>query len=137
MAEVVSEGGCLCRTIRYRVSGPPDKSIICHCATCRRASAAPSVAWLTFDRTRFEFISGTPTAYHSSPGVVRRFCNVCGSGLSYENAEFPATIDITTVSMDDPDRFAPLEEVWLAHRISWEAPNATLRPFADDSAGGT
>jgi len=43
----MSEGGCLCGAVRYRMVGAPLSSAICHCASCRRASGAPTVAWLT------------------------------------------------------------------------------------------
>lgn len=100
-------------------------SSICHCATCRRASAAPTVAWLTFDRGQVEIVSGSPRAYRSSQGVVRQFCGTCGSQLSYENVSSPATIDITTASLDNPNLFPPTFEVWLEHRVSWQPTGET------------
>jgi hypothetical protein len=116
----INEGGCLCSAIRFRISGEPVYSSICHCATCRRASAAPAVAWLTFDRGQIEILSGQPRTYRSSLGVVRQFCGTCGSQLLYENAASPTTIDITTASMDNPNLFPPNLEVWLEHRVSWQ-----------------
>lgn len=130
------EGGCLCESIRYRVSGTPSSSIICHCNTCRRASGAPSVAWLTFDRDQVETLSGTPLTFESSPGVVRRFCGVCGSAISYENRESPDIIDMTTLSLDDPAVFPPTREVWLTHKISWEATNESLGQYPTGSDAG-
>ena len=131
------EGGCLCGAIRFRVSGTPQYSVICHCATCRKASGAPSVAWPTFARAQFEFLSGEPRNYHSSPGVIRRFCGTCGSGISYENAKYPDSIDLTTMSLDDPQAFPPSGEVWLEHRVSWEAVNLSLDQYARGSVGET
>jgi hypothetical protein len=116
----INQGGCLCSAIRFRISGEPTFSSICHCATCRRASAAPIVAWLTFERAQVEFLTGCPRVYRSSQGVVRQFCGTCGSQLSYESAASPTTIDITTASMDNPNLFPPTLEVWLEHRVSWE-----------------
>jgi hypothetical protein len=116
----IYEGGCLCSAIRFRISGEAIYSSVCHCATCRRASAAPAVAWLTFDRGQIEMLSGQPRIYRSSLGVVRQFCGTCGSQLSYENAATPTTIDITTASMDTPNLFPPTFEVWLEHRVSWQ-----------------
>jgi hypothetical protein len=126
----ITQGGCLCSAIRFRISGEPTFSSVCHCATCRRAGAAPSVAWLTFDRGQIEFISGQPRMYRSSQGVVRQFCGTCGSQLSYEHVERPHTIDITTTSLDDPNKFPPTLEVWLEHRLPWQAadPSRTLYP---------
>ncbi len=122
----ITEGGCLCGAIRYRVAGTPLSSVVCHCKSCRRASGAPTVAWLTVDRERFDVLSGTARAFHSSRGVIRRFCADCGSALTYENSKSPATIDVSTASLDDPAAFPPTAEVWLDHRISWQAANANL-----------
>jgi hypothetical protein len=124
-----SDGGCLCGAVRYRVTGQPVSSGICHCRTCRRASGASTVAWLTVNRTQFELLAGSPHAFRSSPVVIRRFCGVCGSALSYETAQSPTTIDITTVSLDDPNRFPPTAEVWLDHKVAWQITDATLDQY--------
>jgi len=123
------EGGCLCSAIRFRISGEPIFSIVCHCSTCRRASAAPTVAWLTFDRGQVEMLSGSPRTYRSSQGVVRQFCGTCGSQLAYENIESPTTIDITTASLDNPNLFPPTLEAWLEHRVPWQTPDATRAQY--------
>jgi hypothetical protein len=126
----ITQGGCLCSAIRFRISGEPIFSSICHCATCRRANAAPTVAWLTFDRGQIEILSGQPRVYRSSQGVVRQFCGTCGSQLSYEEVSRPTTIDITTTSLDNPNMFPPTFEVWLEHRLSWQGtdPSRTQYP---------
>ena len=87
------------------------------------------VAWLTFDRGQVEILSGQPRIYHSSQGVVRRFCGTCGSQLFYESVASPATIDITTASMDSPNLFPPTLEVWLEHRVSWQFVNDTRAQY--------
>ena len=126
----ITEGGCLCSAIRFRISGEPIDSSICHCATCRRASAAPMVAWLTFDRGQIEMLSGQPRIYRSSQGVVRQFCGTCGSQLSYEHVTRQATIDITTASLDNPNLFPPTFEVWVEHRLPWQAADHSRSQYA-------
>ena len=115
------QGGCLCKAIRYRVTGAPVASIICHCETCRRASAAPSVAWLTFDRRDVAFSGASPHIYRSSARVSRTFCGNCGTPISYETEVEPTRIDLTTVSLDDPGAFPPSAEVWMQDKLWWEA----------------
>ena len=129
----VLEGGCLCGAIRYRITGAPLSSVLCHCRSCRRASGAPTVAWLSVDREGFEVLRGGAREFHSSPGVTRRFCADCGSALTYENAKSPASIDVTIASLDDPAACPPTAEVWLDHRISWQAAAADLTPHAQGS----
>jgi hypothetical protein len=129
----VIEGGCFCGAVRYRMTGSPQSSAICHCESCRRASGAPSVAWVTVEREQFEIVKGTPAAYVSSPGVVRRFCGRCGSALTYENTKHSGTIDITTITLDDPSGFPPTSEVWLDDRVPWQPTGAGLKPYPGSS----
>jgi hypothetical protein len=126
------EGGCLCGAIRFRATETPRSSIICHCRTCRRASAAPSVAWLTLDRGSFELIRGAPRRFASSPGVVRTFCVDCGSPLTYESEVRPHVIDVTTMSLDDESLFPPTQEEWLSHKLVWEATGPSLVQYPED-----
>lgn len=121
----IIQGGCLCSAIRFRISGEPIFSCVCHCSTCRRASAAPTVAWLTFDRGQVEMLSGNPRTYRSSQGVVRQFCGTCGSQLAYESVASPETIDISTASLDNPNLYPPTLEVWLEQRVAWQTPDAS------------
>jgi hypothetical protein len=123
------EGGCLCGAIRFRVSGGPRYSAICHCNSCRRASSAPSVAWQTFERRHFEVLSGRPRSYRSSAGVERTFCDNCGSALTYRTEQRPEHIDVTSVSLDDPELAPPDREVFTAERLSWQPLDPARRQF--------
>ncbi|MGB6489506.1 MAG: GFA family protein [Steroidobacteraceae bacterium] len=127
-----AEGGCLCGAIRYRVTAAPSWSTICHCRTCRKAGGAPSVGWLTFDRGNFTLLQGVPGRFASSPGVVRTFCTVCGTPLTYTNEGRPGDIDVTTMSLDDETKFPPTTEVWLSHRVSWEILDPTRAQYPGD-----
>lgn len=112
-------GGCACGAIRYSVEGKPSNSMICHCQTCRRVSAAPFVAWVTFDKLNFSVFKGTPSEYFSSPPVRRSFCPACGTPITYQHVDQPATIDITTCSLDNPDAFPPTHHSWISHDLVW------------------
>jgi hypothetical protein len=112
------EGGCLCGAIRYRVEAPPISASICHCATCRRAAGAQSVAWGVFPAHAFILTRGAPACYASSPGVRRSHCPACGTSLTYQNSA--ASIDVTLASFDDPEAIAPCKEIWTSQRLGWE-----------------
>jgi hypothetical protein len=92
------------------------------------------VAWLTVNRGQFEILSGSPSAFRSSPGVLRQFCGTCGTALTYENTKHPTTIDITTASLDDPNQFPPTEEVFLEHKLSWQSTDPDLRQYAKSTS---
>jgi hypothetical protein len=130
------EGGCLCGAVRFRLDEAPQSSSICHCRSCRRASAAPSVAWVSVARERFVLLAGSPKAYASSPGVTRTFCERCGSPITYANDDSAETLDVTTVSLDEPERFPPTREIWLEDKLAWQPTDAHLGHFARWSQEG-
>jgi len=124
------EGGCLCGVVRYRVRGAPHYSAICHCRTCRKATAAPAVAWQTYDWGQFELLSGKPRTFRSSPGVQRTFCESCGTPLTYSSQQRPGQVDITSLSLDDPETWPPDREVWLEEKLRWVEPDGRRQQFA-------
>ena len=126
MMSNATEGGCLCGAIRYRAMGGTLAQSICHCKTCRLASGAPSVAWVTFRSSDFAFITGEPARFRSTPPVIRTFCRKCGTPLTYQHQDSPDTIDVTTVTLDLPDNFAPAREIWIEHKLAWESLNDTV-----------
>jgi len=124
------EGGCLCGAVRYRAEAEPSLPTLCHCTSCRRAAGAPAVAWVTFPKDRFAFTLSAPTRFRSSPSVLRSFCARCGTSLGYEREELPHEIDITTASLDQPERFAPLDHTWTSERLRWWRPEPRWPEFA-------
>lgn len=113
------EGGCLCGEIRYRVPGGVSNSMICHCASCRRAAAAPVIAWITVASSEFAIVHGRPVEFRSSPGVTRSFCGSCGCPLTYRHADRASEVDVTTCSLDAPERFPPTHHSWLVDDLAW------------------
>ncbi|MEZ5276124.1 MAG: GFA family protein [Opitutaceae bacterium] len=119
MPSTLIHGGCACSAIRYEASGPVYFQTNCHCANCRRAIGAQTVAWIVVDRAGFRIISGQPTRYRTDTGAWRSFCGRCGTSLTYESDNRPDRVDITTGSLDDPESFPPLDDTHADEKLSW------------------
>lgn len=113
------EGGCQCGAVRYRLTGTPMMTALCHCSLCRRANAAPAVAWAMFSDAHVDFTASPPTIYESSPGCRRGFCPRCGTQINFTADFIPGLMDITIGSLDDPDRMPPAFHYWESRRLSW------------------
>jgi hypothetical protein len=132
MAEETAQcGGCLCGTVRYRVSGPSLWRAICHCETCARAAGSLLIAWAGFPSAKFELLTGQLSIYESSPGVRRGFCGRCGTTLTYQKDPnvlpgFADDVYIATRTLDDPSAYPPEEHVHYRERPAWLEMGDTL-----------
>jgi len=127
-----SEGGCLCGAVRYRITGAPRSSSVCFCRSCRLAGGASSVAWFVVNIDQYTLLSGQPATFQSSPPVTRSFCAKCGTSLAYQHTDDRNAIELTTATLDDPQRFPPTREIWHSQRVAWAASNATIPHFMQE-----
>ena len=113
------KGGCYCGGIRYEAQAAPFNEANCHCSICRRTTGAPFVAWFSVPRSQFRLTQGNPTRFRSTAKGTRSFCPECGTQITFEHADYPDEIDITTCSLDEPARFAPKAHIWTRSKVDW------------------
>lgn len=113
------EGGCFCGFVRYRVDGPVSHETNCHCSICRRTSAAPFVTWFTVRHGDFAVTAGQPASFRSSEHGTRTFCPRCGTPLTFRSAHAPEELDVTTCSLDEPERLPPKDHTRTSAKLSW------------------
>ena len=84
--EVHVTGHCYCGTIAFEVRIPsgskPIFTAYCHCASCRRAHAAPLYQVACVEESMFRITAGQEhlkTFSKTETSVCRAFCDVCGS----------------------------------------------------------
>ena len=119
MSNATLKGGCQCGHIRYQLTGEPLMTALCHCTMCRRANAAPAVAWAMYTQEQVEFTTQSPTLYASSDEARRGFCPHCGTQISFTADYISGLIDITIGSLDDPSQLPPSFHYWDSERLPW------------------
>lgn len=113
------DGGCLCGSVRYRLTAAPVRGVICHCLQCRKHSGAPALAFVHFRRESFQWLGPEPTRYRSSTAAERGFCSICGSTLSMHESILADRVQIAAGSLDKPNRIKIDDHVWTEHQIAW------------------
>ncbi|MGD0529152.1 MAG: GFA family protein [Polyangiaceae bacterium] len=116
------EGSCLCRGVRYEITGELGDFGYCHCTSCRKASGSAHGANVPVDRARFHLRSGAELLreYESSPGKRRVFCSRCGSPMY---AYIDVSRDVLRVrlgSLDTPFEGRPRAHTWVSDKAPWE-----------------
>jgi hypothetical protein len=112
------EGGCQCGAVRYQVAGAVTHETLCHCTHCRRASAAPVVAWFSVRPEAFALTQGRLKFFRSSPEVARGFCADCGTPITYQRDGL-GEVDVTTCSLDNPESTPPRDHTFTRSALPW------------------
>ncbi len=125
--------GCHCGAILYELTGEPlhGGQALCHCLDCRRASGAPMVGWAMYPEGALTVTQGIPREYASSQHGRRGFCETCGTGLIYRNAQnLPSLVDIQAATLDTPEAVPAAAHIQVAERVEWMKDAHELPEFA-------
>ena len=68
---------------------------------------------------QFDWVSGEPMFYASSPGVRRGFCNACGTSLTYESDDQDGGVHVLSATLDLPVTHQPLAVFCKNERLPW------------------
>ena len=116
-------GGCLCGAIRYRLTQPVDKIIMCHCTDCQKASGAGASANAVVPTDKFEITKGTPKVFgkvvDSGNTLQRAFCPECGSPIYSRRAHAPEMTVLKVGSLDAPVDLKVVMNIWTRSARPW------------------
>jgi len=118
------EGGCDCRTIRYRMETKPLFVNCCHCRWCQRESGASFALNAMIEAERVTLLGEEPelvdTPSESGNGQKIARCPKCRVAVwsNYSGAG-PAVRFVRVGTLDDPDRLPPDIHIFTATKQPW------------------
>ncbi|GFG00527.1 putative glutathione-dependent formaldehyde-activating enzyme [Aspergillus udagawae] len=129
----VVTGSCLCQTFRYKVTGPPKTTVICHCDSCRKGTGSAFMANSLYLKDQLQVLTGEDSlrvyvdnSTGSGKPLSKSFCSICGSSLFVSSESIdPSTVAITSGTMDlgpSKGEWEPKMEFFCARRREWLAP---------------
>jgi hypothetical protein len=127
----IMEGGCTCRQLRYRLSGPPLIVHACHCRWCQRETGTAFATNALYEADRVTHLAGepdvvvTPSASGKGQRIAR--CPSCRVSIwsNYPQAG-PAVRFIRVGTLDEPDQLPPDIHIFTSSKQPW----LTLPPSA-------
>lgn len=114
-------GSCLCGQIRYRIYGPLETVLNCHCSMCRKAHGAAFRTRAAVRTADFEWLGGENllSRFESSKGEHRTFCSVCGSNLVTLFENNPEWLGFALGTLDDDPGVKPEMHVFVGYKAPW------------------
>jgi hypothetical protein len=132
---LMHEGGCLCGALRFKTGMDPEDTGYCHCTLCQKSTGAPVLAWASFPAECFQYITGTPTVYHSSSWGQREFCGTCGTQICYRDSNGAGIIDVNIGSLDNPSSFPPRCHIFVKDKLPWMSLDDHLPQYQESAPG--
>ncbi len=126
------EGGCLCKSVRYRISAEPIMMRLCWCRDCQYIAAGNATANVVFPSDALTF-TGELHDYVSKADsgniLHRKFCPTCGTPVFSQAEVRPHVIIVRAGTLDDPSAVKPSVNIWTDSAPTWACMNAELPAF--------
>jgi len=100
----------------------------CHCLDCRRASAAPFVTWGSIRATHFQVVSGELKRV-AFANRIRAFAACCHTPILFQDFQEADLLDVTVISLDNPEGYSPAAEIWTDDKLPWIRLNPELPKY--------
>jgi hypothetical protein len=118
------EGGCLCGAVRYRVTGAPFRTSVCHCTFCQRRTGSAFGLGAYFKKDEFQLLRGELRSYeHRSDESGRwlrlEFCPNCGTTVTWTLEVIPDGRGVAGGSLDDPRWLKIERHSWTRSKHHW------------------
>ena len=125
-------GGCLCRSVRFRITADPITVRACWCRLCQYLGAGSGTVNVCFPAEAVT-VEGELRDYQSvadSGNVMhRRFCPTCGTPVFSTAEARPHLIFVRAGTLDDPEIAKPVATIWAAEAPDWACIDDTIPRF--------
>lgn len=114
-------GSCLCGQVRYKITGPLERPLNCHCSMCRKSHGAAFRTRAAVRSADFVWLAGEHllTRYQSSADEYRTFCSLCGSNLVTMFDSTPEWLGFPFGTLDDDPGVKPELHVFVGSKAPW------------------
>ena len=131
-SEKVVEGSCLCRKVRYQITGNMGVFQYCHCSRCRKFTGSAHAANLFAAPEDFSWLRGEELVGRYDPTDTKYFatcfCKNCGSSLPWLSKSGKVVI-IPAGTLDGDPHIKPSKNIFCGSRPPWYTHASALPEF--------
>ncbi|KAF9054707.1 DUF636 domain-containing protein [Panaeolus papilionaceus] len=135
----VYNASCLCKAVKFTLTGEPFHFVLCHCSNCKQTSGSGFLANAMFKPQQISITKGATDIVDYRDGntlsgniITRSFCGKCGANLFIKPAKggivitHPSVVEgktqwVPKKEMHVPDKFAWIKEITLQQKKATSA----------------
>lgn len=118
----MKQGGCGCRSVRYRLTGEPLTCYACHCTDCQTTSGSAFTLSMIVRSRDIDLCAGELAVNLLNTNGVqakRHHCGHCGVALWYSADAYPGIYALKPGTFDDTTWFKPVAHIWMRSAQPW------------------
>lgn len=117
------EGGCFCKSVRYRLTSEPMFVHCCHCLNCQAQTGSAFVINAIIETDRIEILSGEPVVTElksggGGPHDIYR-CPDCLCAVWSDYGRQPGLRFVRVGTLDDPTAIRPDVHIFTRSKQPW------------------
>ena len=129
MSDKQVDGSCLCRKVRYRITGNMGVFQYCHCSRCRKFTGSAHAANLFVSPDQFNWLAGEELVGRYDPVDTKYFatcfCKSCGSSLPWLSKSKKVVV-IPAGTLDEDPGIRPTQNIFYGSRPEWYSHASSL-----------
>jgi hypothetical protein len=134
MSSAEFNGGCICGSITYEISGQPRAFYHCHCSRCRKSSGTGHASNIILKPDAVNWTAGEDLiGRFKVPDAARYgtvFCTRCGSPLPRVAPDLSIAV-IPAGSLDTEPPIAPTGRIMCDSRTGWSCQDDQLPAWGE------
>ncbi|WP_167611959.1 GFA family protein [Maribellus sediminis] len=124
-------GSCLCKGVKFKISGEFESFYLCHCRYCRKDTGSAHAANLFSSTAKLEWIKRETEIRSFQPHKskhVKAFCTHCGSALP--NLQMDGKLLVVPAgSLDTKLKLRPDAHIFIANKAEWDESLEQIHKF--------
>lgn len=124
-------GSCLCKGIKFKVTGDFENFYLCHCRYCRKDTGSAHAANLFSTTAQLEWLKKETEVRRFQPpksNHVKAFCSRCGSALP--NLQMDGKLLVVPAGCLDTElNQQPDAHIFISNKASWDESLETIHKF--------
>ena len=117
----MSNGGCQCGAIRFRLKGKPVETYVCHCRDCQRQSSSAFGISVIVHSRDLELLQGSPKVWSrpadSGDVLDCHFCPDCGCRLWHIGRGDPNRVSVKGGTLDERPDLTAVPHIWTSRKL--------------------
>ncbi|MBF4692012.1 GFA family protein [Fusibacter ferrireducens] len=115
-------GSCLCKSVKFKITGEFEDFYLCHCKYCRKDSGSAHAANLFSTHAELIWLKGkehVKTYQLEDTNHVKGFCSICGSALP--NLQMDGSLVVVPAgSLDSKLDKKPDGHIFMSNKANWD-----------------